>query len=181
MNNNQDITNQVFGTLTALYHSHDTKVKNKGGFQYHQVWMFQCSCGTKKLIMKYSVVGHYTRSCGVAPCRKVNLDKMKSNRLTRHAWLTSITDLKPYTKSQQEVIKYSILGWTQTQIAEHLGIDQSCVCKYYQYIKKKYNKLNRKKLYEQSKQEASIPTPIPNGEGRLPTISNGARLLEVLQ
>lgn len=49
-----DITDHVFGNLTAIRRTHDTGNK----------WEFLCSCGTRVIIAKGSVTSGNTKSCG---------------------------------------------------------------------------------------------------------------------
>jgi len=54
----KDITNQVFGKLTAIKFSH------KAGKQKKPYWLFKCDCGKEKIIPKFRVTEYYTKSCG---------------------------------------------------------------------------------------------------------------------
>ena len=77
-----DITGQRFGRLTAIEFSH------KEGRRHY--WVFMCDCGTKKAILKASVMNNRTTSCGCYNREVVSKNQAKDLSNQRFGRLVAI-------------------------------------------------------------------------------------------
>ena len=77
-----DITGQRFGRLTAIEFSH------KEGRRHY--WVFMCDCGTKKAILKASVMNNRTTSCGCYNREKTSKMVVKDISNQRYDMLVAI-------------------------------------------------------------------------------------------
>lgn len=121
----RDITGHIFGTLTALRFHHIHPGKSGA-----HIWLCRCSCSTELTVWKSALLSGNTRSCGISPC--LPLDRRFTNgkvrRVQRYAFLKQIPTGR-WTPKQLLIVEKMILGWTQQEIAEELGVVQSTIFK----------------------------------------------------